>query len=81
MYIPELKGVPAGQLTIYTGDPARLANFGYSSPTVALSESGWCGYELNWDHMENGKTYMEFAVAVQGISQNACRAGFNIREA
>ena len=81
MYIPELKGVPAGQLTIYTGDPSRLANFGYSSPTVALSESGWCGYELNWDHMENGKTYMEFAVAVQGISQNACRAGFNIREA
>lgn len=81
MYIPELKGVPAGQLTIYTGDPARLANFGYSSPTVALSESGWCGYELNWDRMENGKTYMEFAVAVQGISQNACRAGFNIREA
>ena len=80
MYIPELKGVPAGQLTIYTGDPARLANFGYSSPTVALSESGWCGYELNWDRMENGKTYMEFAVAVQGISQNACRAGFNIRE-
>lgn len=81
MYIPELKGVPAGQLTIYTGDPARLANFGYSSPTVALSESGWCGYELNWDRMENGKTYMEFAVAVQGISQNTCRAGFNIREA
>lgn len=81
MYIPELKGVPAGQLTIYTGDPARLANFGYSSPTVALSESGWCGYELDWDRMENGKTYIEFAVAVQGISQNACRAGFNIREA
>lgn len=81
MYIPELKGVPAGQLTIYTGDPSRLAKFGYSSPTVALSKSGWCGYELNWNDMENGKTYIEFAVAVQGISQTACRAGFNIKEA
>lgn len=81
MYIPELKGVPIGQLTIYTDDLSRLANFGYSSPTVALSESGWCGYELDWDRMENGKTYMELAVSVQGISQTACRAGFNIREA
>lgn len=81
MYIPELKGVPSGQLTIYTGDPSRLAKFGYSSPTVALSESGWCGYELNWNDMENGKTFIEFSVAVQGISQTACRAGFNIKEA
>lgn len=81
MYIPELKGVPAGQLTIYAGDPSRLAKFGYSSPTVALSQSGWCGYEFDWNHMENGKTFMSLSVAVQGISQTACRAGFNIKEA